>query len=139
MIRRILLISGISYGLHQLWESSHIAFYGGYEHLTGLPITFYATVGDVAYTFAAYFFVALLKRDINWLSKLTGLDVAAVAFIGFAISLFVEYKALAFERWFYLDSMPIIPFLGVGVSPVLQMTILLPLTFYLARRLERLW
>ncbi len=98
-----------------------------------LPITVYATIGDVIYTLAAYLFVALLKRDLNWLVRMTKLDIAAVALIGFFISIFVEYKAFAFDRWFYMDSMPIIASLGVGLSPVLQMTILLPLTFVITK------
>jgi hypothetical protein len=47
----------------------------------------------------------------------------------------VEYKGLMFHRWSYLPSMPIIPFLNVGASPVLQMTILLPLSLFLAYKL----
>jgi hypothetical protein len=137
MIRRILLLLGISYGFHQLWESSHVGLYGGYEQLTTLPITVYATFGDVAYTLAAYFFIALFKRDGAWLVRMTKLDVAGVTVAGFFISLFVEYKALAFDRWFYLDAMPIIPGLQIGLTPVVQMTVLLPLTFYLVHRFER--
>lgn len=133
MIQRLLIMSGLAFGLHHVWESHHVVLYGGYDHLTSLPITFFATVGDVVYTLGVYFFVALLKRDVNWLMRMTKIDVATVAFIGFAISLYVEYKALALERWFYLDSMPVIPGFEVGLSPVVQMTVLLPITFLLTK------
>jgi len=136
VLRKILLISGIAFALHYLWEVSHVALYGGYEHLSPyLPITVLATFGDVAYTLGAYFFVALIKRDWHWLARMTKLDLVAIAFIGFTISMYVEYKALALERWFYLPAMPIIPGLQVGLSPIAQMTILLPLTFFLTDRL----
>ena len=133
MIRRLALIAVLAFGLHHIWESYHVVLYGGYENLTSLPITFWATIGDVVYTLGAYFFVALIKRDSNWLIRMTKLDFTTVAFIGFAISLYVEYKALAQEHWFYLDTMPILPGFHVGLSPVLQMTIMLPLTFFLTR------
>lgn len=137
MWRRILFISVIAFGLHYLWEANHVVLYGGYEHLTTLPITIYATIGDVAYTLGAFFFIALLKRDVNWLARMTKLDALVVAFIGFAVSLSVEYKALALGRWFYLDAMPVIPGFEVGLSPIVQMTVLLPATFLLAKFISR--
>jgi hypothetical protein len=134
MVSRIIVaVAVIAYGLHQLWESFHVSLYGGYEHLTTLPITVYATLGDVAYTIGAYLFIALLKRDMRWPLSMARTDIAALAFMGMAISLFVEYRALAQMRWFYLDAMPLIPGLGVGLSPVVQMTMFLPLTFILVQ------
>lgn len=137
MIKKLVLISVLAFGLHHMWESRHVVLYGGYDSLTALPITLYATVGDVVYTLGAYFLVALIKRDMNWLARMTRLDIMSIAFIGFAISLYVEYKALALGRWFYLDTMPIIPGLHVGLSPIVQMTVLLPATFLLTKFIAR--
>lgn len=137
MLRRLILISAIAAGLHHIWETNHVVLYGGYENLTNLPIALWATTGDVVYTLGAYFFVALLKRDINWLVRMTKLDLLSLAFIGFVISLYVEYRALALERWFYLDAMPIIPGLEVGLSPVVQMTVLLPTVFFVTRIMSK--
>lgn len=119
---------GISALLHFLWESAHVGLYTGYAHLTELPITVYATVGDVLYTLGAVGLVSIFKKGVAWLMRPTMAEYLGLVCVGFMIALFVEYKGLFLGRWTYLTDMPIIPGFGVGVSPVLQMTILLPLS-----------
>ena len=136
ILQNILLLIIVSFLLHVIWESLHVSLYGGYEHLSPvLSVTVWATIGDVAYTLFVYLLIALIKKDFYWLQNIQVNDYVALTLMGFFIALFVEYKALFFERWFYLDAMPIIPFLNVGLSPVLQMTLLLPLTMYLTHRI----
>lgn len=134
MIKQLSILALVTFLLHMVWENLHIGLYGGYEELTGLHITLYATIGDVLYTLGAVLLVALFKKNFEWMSKVKVYDLAGLAIIGFFISLFVEYKAFAFDRWFYLDTMPIIPYLDVGLSPVVQMSVLLPLSVWLTGR-----
>ena len=133
-LRVLALISGV---LHALWEKSHIALYGGYEHLTRLPITVYATIGDVGYTIGAVLLVSLYRGNFSWTMSPSWSDIAGLAVLGGIIALMVEYKALALKRWFYLDTMPIIPMLRVGLTPILQMVILLPLSVWIAGMILR--
>ncbi len=127
----------ISAVLHGIWEHLHVPLYGGYEHLTTLPIEVYATLGDIAYSIVAIILISLFKRNTEWLKQPSKHDYLVLASIGFLIALFVEYKALALGRWFYLSSMPIIPILHVGLSPILQMTLLLPLSIYIISRMYK--
>jgi len=46
----------------------------------------------------------------------------------------LAYAALAAGRWSYTERMPVVPGLGAGLWPLLQMTLLPPLTFWIARR-----
>ena len=46
----------------------------------------------------------------------------------------LAYAALAAGRWSYTERMPVVPGLGAGLWPLLQMTLLPPLTFLFARR-----
>ena len=123
--------------LHLLWECAHVRLYTGYEHLTHMPILVYAISGDVLYTLVAIFFVSLVKGQLDWLAMPSVRDLMALMLLGFWIALFVEYKALALHQWAYLDTMPIIPILNVGLSPIVQMTILLPLTVLFSAGLDR--
>ena len=128
-LKTLALVTLISFALHLTWESLHVLLYTGYEHLsTQLPIYVWASIGDVLYTLGAFALVCAFKKNIDWMQRSTFSDYLALAALGFFMALFVEYKALAFHRWAYLPNMPIIPFLHVGLSPVLQMTLLLPLT-----------
>lgn len=128
-----ILLSGT---LHFLWESFHIRLYGGYEHLSPyLPTTLWATFADIAYVIGAIVFVSLLKGNVRWLFRPQWNEYAGLAIAGFCIAVFVEYKAFVFGKWYYLDTMPIIPWLDIGVSPILQMVILLPFGVFLANRI----
>ena len=44
-----------------------------------------------------------------------------------------SYMALAAGRWSYTERMPVVPVLAAGLWPPLQMTLLPPLTFWIAR------
>jgi len=117
-----------------VWEQLHVRYYTGYDHLSGnVPITLYATLGDVAYTLGVAYIFALIKSDVSWIVNAQMTDYLALIFVGAFVALFVEYKALALKRWAYKKSMPIIPTLHVGLSPVIQMSLLLPVSVLLAQ------
>lgn len=131
-----LLLISVTFILHLTWENAHIGLYGGYETLPiSDHITIFATVGDVAYTLFAVLLFALCKKNLNWLTEAKFCDYVLLSVFGFLISLFVEYKALILEKWFYLPTMPIIPFLNVGLSPIIQMTILLPFSIFVSTKI----
>ncbi|MBP9771923.1 MAG: hypothetical protein KBD16_03295 [Candidatus Pacebacteria bacterium] len=123
--------------LHGIWEHAHIVLYTEYDALEGfLPVWVLATIGDFLYTLVVVGIVAVLKHDVRWFTqKLAVFDYIGLTVLGFLIALMVEYKGLYLGRWEYLQSMPIIPLLQVGFSPILQMILLLPLSIFITRRL----
>lgn len=138
IVRTLFCLALVSFFLHILWETSHVSLYTGYENLPfAHSIEWYATGGDVVYTLVVILFFSLVKGGFSWLQRPRGRDYALLAFAGFFLALFVEYKALALGRWEYLPSMPVIPFLEVGLSPIVQMTLLLPLSVWIATYLGR--
>lgn len=125
----------VSAFMHFLWENLHQNLYTGYEGVSGfMPISVWATGGDVVYVLGAVLLVSLFKDGLAWTEKPRRLDYVGFAILGFCIALFVEYKAFAFDRWLYLDTMPIIPFFDMGLTPVLQMTFLLPCAIFISSR-----
>ena len=78
-------------------------------------------------------FIALIKSQINWIKSANWHNYLALSIMGFFIAVFVEYKAFVFEQWYYLDPIPILPFFEVGLSPFLQMVILLHISVYITR------
>jgi hypothetical protein len=125
----------VSATLHGLWEYMHISLYTGYEALGwGMPITVFATVGDVLYVCGVAAALSYVMRSsLLRVATLPGTTYIILGLMGCVIALFVEYKAFYFERWHYTDMMPIVPFLGVGLSPLVQMSIVLPLSVYVTR------
>lgn len=133
--KHIVALSLIAFIVHGIWENAQAFLFEGYgsfaEHF---PVCTGATLGDVAITLFVYIVVALLKNDFNWIAALNKKDVAALAVVGFFIAVGIEWRALLFGRWAYTDAMPLIPYLKVGLTPILQMILLLPFSVYLTKR-----
>lgn len=131
----VALVAAVS---HAVWETLHVSLYTAYEGIAGpLPLLVYATMGDVAYTVGALLFLTWVRGSDAWLDTALRRDYVVLGALGFGIALFVEYKALALGRWAYTDAMPLAPFFEVGVSPLLQMAVLLPCSVLLGTWLCR--
>jgi hypothetical protein len=124
VIRYFFLLAIISFALHAVWEYAHLPLYTGYEGLFGpYPVWVVATLGDVLYTLGAVLVLRLVKLDKNY---------AALTLAGFCIAVFVEYKAMLLHRWAYAAAMPTV--FGLGLSPLMQMTLLLPLAVWITQK-----
>lgn len=126
-----LLLAAVVFVIHLAWESVHIRLYTNYDALKGyLPVPVWAALGDIVYTFAAVFVIALLKMDVWWFVLPHPTDFLQLAALGFLTALFVEKKAQYYKRWEYTDAMPVLPVLNIGLSPVVQKTFLFPITVW---------
>ncbi|HXK39633.1 MAG TPA: hypothetical protein VJ837_02265 [Candidatus Paceibacterota bacterium] len=136
-MRTILALSFIVLIMHGLWEQAHSVLYTGYEAMEGaLPVWMLATLGDLFYTLIIIGIISLAKGGSAWVGAASWRDCLAAAVLGALVALMVEYKGLYLGRWEYLPSMPVLPLLSIGLSPLLQMTLLTPLSLWLVRRFE---
>ncbi|OGG59139.1 hypothetical protein A3C89_01895 [Candidatus Kaiserbacteria bacterium RIFCSPHIGHO2_02_FULL_50_50] len=133
--KHILVLSLVSFVVHGAWENAHAPLFAGYVSiLQHAPACFLATLGDVMFTLFVYLGIALLKRDYLWISRLSAADAVVLMVLGLAFALGIEWRALLQGRWAYTEAMPIIPYVHIGLTPVLQMVILLPLSFVTVAR-----
>jgi|TARA_R110001599_G_scaffold1889_4_gene9771 hypothetical protein len=65
-------------------------------------------------------------------------DYCVLVLISFFAAIFLEWIALYWELWSYNESMPSINILGqkVGISPILQITILPALSLFFAEKFQ---
>jgi hypothetical protein len=132
--KQIIFLSLIAFVLHIVWENMQAPLFQGYASFVAhFPMCAVGTVGDVVITLFVYFIIALLKNDFNWIAALNKKDIVILAVVGFLIAVGIEWRALLFGRWAYIGAMPILPYLKVGLTPVIQMTFLLPLSVYFTK------
>ena len=118
-----------AFGLNLIWENLHSVLYLRYR---GGEITEFillrASLADAVIVFILiqilFLIPAFSKRP--WL----------VIFGGVVISIIIELRALETGRWAYGGLMPIIPFLGTGLTPTIQLGLLSYLTYLLVFRLK---
>jgi hypothetical protein len=85
------------------------------------------SVGDAAIVVALWGVGAYIFASPDWCRRAGASLIAALALLGGLISVGLERAALSAGRWAYGSATPLIPGLGVGLTPVLQMALLPPL------------
>ena len=130
----VMALASFSFLLHFLWATLQVPLYAdmaSMAHWSGVVACAKATAGDVAIALAAYTAVAARARMWHW--HASRVRVATYLAAGVAITILLEGLNIhVWHRWAYAAAMPLV--LGIGVSPLLQWTIIPPLALWLMQR-----
>ena len=142
---------GLAIGLaaigHFLWEATQLPLYTLWRTGTPREIAFaliHCTGGDVLITTAAFAAAVVLARHFRWPAFGWRMALAAII-LGAAYTIFSEWLNVEVRRsWSYTAAMPVLPWLGTGLTPLLQWLIVPSLALAIigcryrrARRLAR--
>ena len=125
-----------SFVLNEIWEMAQMSAYvetAGHSWTSTLGLCTWAAVGDVGIILGIYAAGALAAGDLGWGLRGRWNIYATAAVLGLAYAALTEHAARAAGRWSYTERMPVVSVIGAGLWPLLQMTLLPPLTFLLAR------
>lgn len=126
-------VAGLSFPLNYAWEIGHCPLYTvctyDLPHVVFLAL---ASLADVIMAGLLYFGFALIYRNGLWIMHLNTARVFWLILVGGAGATVSEIVHLSAGNWAYTNSMPIIPGIGVGLTPVLQFMILPVLTYSLS-------
>jgi hypothetical protein len=126
--------------LNYPWEFSQVPLFAGVAdapHWTAIKGCAIAALGDAVIMLVAYWFVAVIARSRHWIAVPTAAHLMLFVAVGVTITVVIEQLALRglwFKSWSYSPLMPVIPGIGVGLSPLLQWLVLPPLTAWFVRR-----
>ena len=122
-----------------VWEFAQMPLYTIWQTLNGGSIAYAAVhcwVGDLLIA-ASCLGVAILISDRNWPSRHYGRTAVLATALGVISTILLEWLNVdLLQNWAYAPSMPVLPFLGTGLSPLLQWLILPPVAFAWARSRE---
>lgn len=96
-----------------------------------------ATVGDAVIMLVAYWVVSAYYGDRGWIIVPRTAQISLFVAVGATVTVAIErlvLEGLWIQEWRYSPSMPVLPGIGVGLSPVLQWLLLPPLVIWFARR-----
>jgi hypothetical protein len=125
-----------SFVLNEIWEMAQMSAYvetAGYPWKTTLGGCTQAAAGDVGIILGIYLTGAVIAGGLRWGLRCRSSMFAITAVVGLAYAVLVENLGLAAGRWSYTEHMPVVPVFGVGLWPLLQMTLLPPLVFVFAK------
>jgi hypothetical protein len=107
------------------WEMAQAPLYAPMGPIwTAIGQCVRASVGDAGIVVALWVVGAYIFGSPDWFRCAGATRIVALALIGGLISVGLERAALSAGRWAYRSAMPVIPGLGVGLTPVLQMALL---------------
>lgn len=123
-----IILAGFS--LNFVWEVSQAPLYQGYVSFqVNTPRCTLAAVGDAFFILITYLLFAIFLRNFFWIGKLTWKVVVSLLLFGGAVATGIEIWAVSTGHFAYKNTMPLVPVLGIGLSPFLQF-ILTPLLAY---------
>ena len=94
-----------------------------------------ATIADTIMMLLLYYAFAIIYKEPFWINRLSFLRVLLLVVAGAAGAIAAELRHTSAGSWSYSRSMPLIPAINVGISPVLQFMVLPLLVYYLAYQL----
>jgi hypothetical protein len=121
----------------ELWQAPLFERMAEAPHWEAVKTCSKAAAGDAAIALVAYGLVALVLRHRGWAVSPTAWAMSGFAACGVGITVVIERLALGghwLQGWSYSSLMPVVPGIGVGLSPVMQWLALPPLVIWLVRR-----
>lgn len=94
-----------------------------------------ASLGDVIIFGIIYLLGYLAFKSGTWFFQKNQVPLIFSVICGFFIAIIIEKYALSVGRWEYAKPMPIMPFIKVGLTPVLQMIILPAIVLKFSRKI----
>jgi hypothetical protein len=127
---------GASISGHLTWEMAQLPLYTLWTTGTRQQIAFavvHCTIGDVMIAGLSLFTALAMLGCANWRNighRRTWLTILSV---GMSYTIFSEWLNTGpWHNWVYSDLMPVIPFIGTGLSPLLQWIAIPTLAIWIA-------
>lgn len=123
------------------WEILQAPFFEGMavaSHWDAVKVCTGAAVGDAVIMLFAYWSVAVAASNRWWFRIASRVQMLGFIAAGVIITVAIEHFATQSMDpawgWRYADTMPTVPVVGVGLTPVLQWILLPPLAIWFVRR-----
>lgn len=129
----VIIIIVLSFLLNFAWELIQIPLYKDSFYSIGhIAFCALASLADAIMVLLLYFGFAVIFRNLFWKEHQKWNRIVMVILIGGTGAVLAEIRHLSIGTWAYSGSMPIIPVINVGISPVLQFMVLPLLIYFLS-------
>lgn len=127
------LIIAFSFLLNFIWEMLQMPLYEGMKlNMQSAMIFGLASLADTLMVLLLYYAFAFLYKEFFWTQHFIVQRILILVVTGSIGAILTEILYLSTGSWKYSRSMPLIPVVNVGVSPVLQFMILPILSYWVS-------
>jgi hypothetical protein len=124
-----------AFALNWIWEMAQTFAYAEKPTVSFAEIFIICTLAsivDAVVTLAIYAFLKFLMKPNSAMFYLSAAILGALCAVGF------EWFAFRFGLWSYSEQMIVLPFLGTGLMPFVQLTLLVPSAIWLAEKFGKI-
>jgi len=122
-----------------VWEVAQGPLYEGFQYDLGhVAFCALASVADMFMVLILLFAFGLIFKNVCWIVPLRFNRSLVLILVGGVGAMLAEKWHTASGDWSYADTMPLIPIVEVGLSPVLQFTVLPLIVFVLSKKILEL-
>jgi hypothetical protein len=138
-LTRLAWLAVAGFLLHGNWEWLQSPFYRDSATSLDRIVWFrvHCTLGDVLILLVGALAVSVIVRSTDWLARPRWAPIVLLTVVAMLYTAASERRNLTAGGWSYSERMPIVPWLGVGLVPLLQWLVLSSLSVRLAARLSR--
>ena len=133
----LIIVSAV---LNGLWEYGQCGIFytingeASFEHYN---LLIGRIILDIGVTLLLYIFVSIVNFEWKWFANWDVKDTFIILLFALFVSFYVEVNALYLGRWGYSNSMPLLIGTDVGLTPILQWLITMPVSLLIVRLFMR--
>ena len=132
----VLYIAFVAFLLNLVWELAQGPLYKGYEYdFQHIAFCTLASVADAIMAVLLYLGFAFVLKEPFWIGEPSFTRGFFLMLVGGVGAILAEIRHTSAGNWAYADSMPLLPIVQAGLSPVLQFTFLPVLIYSLSYRI----
>jgi len=130
----------VSAALNGLWEYGQCGIFytingeASFEHYN---LLIGRIILDIGVTLLLYIFVSIVNFEWKWFANWDLKDTFIILLFALFVSFYVEVNALYLGRWGYSNIMPLLIGTDVGLTPILQWLITMPVSLLIVRLFMR--
>jgi hypothetical protein len=128
----------VSFTINWLWEMLQMPAYAEMAGRSWSETAYrcvIASIGDVVMTLLVCGLGSLAAADIRWVLRKRSNVLVSAGLLGSLFAIAFECWALWVRRWSYTPDMPLVPVIEIGLWPILQLTLLIPVSLVVTRLL----
>lgn len=95
----------------------------------------HCTLGDTLLLLVGFILISVYHKNMNWIYHVHLRHYTILSVFGFSYTLISEYINVYIKHnWSYSQIMPLLPFINVGLVPLVQWIILPPVIVFITKR-----
>jgi hypothetical protein len=138
MRKYLTILALYAFAISIIWENLHAYLYVQYDELMNEMLFVGCALGDVLLTFVIYGMTELLYKNKSQGHRFSVRKLPLLLLVAGLVSFIAEWLAVQLDFWSYTENMPIVPKLGIGLSPFLAIIIISVLSLFLTSKTVKL-